>query len=92
MRDMTDQETSMMAWNDVNDIIDDLIRVLDDIEYNHEELREFKAPIARAIANMRSERAALESKASSLRVLPTRHVSCITAACLKRDLEAILST
>ena len=54
-------EAHLMAWADINDIIDELQDVLDDIESRHPDLNAFKAPIARAIANMRAERASIEA-------------------------------
>ncbi len=54
-------EATIMAWKDINDIIDDLQEVIHDIEDQHPELNAFKAPIARAIANMRAERKFLET-------------------------------
>jgi hypothetical protein len=56
-----DKEATLMAWADINDIIEDLQEVIDDIESQHPDLHTFKAPIARAIANMRAERASIEA-------------------------------
>jgi hypothetical protein len=54
-------EATLMAWADINDIIDDLQDVMDDIGSQYPDLHAFKAPIARAIANMRAERASIEA-------------------------------
>ncbi len=54
-------EATLMAWADINDIIDALQEVMGDIENQHPDLNAFKAPIARAIANMRAERASIEA-------------------------------
>lgn len=86
------QEKALMAWNDINDIIDELLRVLDDIETNHRELDAFKAPIARAIANMRADRTfsdARIAKALAPRVMRPQQVAFVTAEMLRDDLVAM---
>lgn len=52
----------MMAWEDINDIIEDLQEAIDEIETKHPSLHSFKATIARAIASLRAERACIETK------------------------------
>jgi hypothetical protein len=86
------QEKALIEWNDINDIIDELLSVLDDIETNHRELDAFKAPIARAIANMRADRTysdASLAKALAPRVMRSQHVAFVTAELLWNDLAAM---
>jgi hypothetical protein len=89
MSGITEHENGIMAWNDINDIIEELLSVLEDIEINHDELSAFKAPIARAIANMRSERASFEMEPVPSRAGSPQLVTCITSECLKRDLSVL---
>ena len=89
MSGTTEHENGMMAWNDINDIVDELLHVLEDIENNHEELSAFKAPIARAIATMRSDKAYVEMDPAEWRATRPRLVTCITSECLRRDLAVL---
>nr|MDO8110757.1 hypothetical protein [Candidatus Sigynarchaeota archaeon] len=56
-----------MAWDDLNDIIDELREVMDEIERDHPDLNTFKAPIARAIASLRADKASVEFGAKNAR-------------------------
>ncbi|MBN2153927.1 MAG: hypothetical protein JW839_20890 [Candidatus Lokiarchaeota archaeon] len=57
--------TSLMQWEDINDIIEDLQEAIDEIDVKHPSLHAFKAAIVRAIAGLRAERACLEASLPS---------------------------
>jgi hypothetical protein len=80
--------SAMMAWNGINDVIDELLGRFD-IESNHHELNVFKSPIAKAIATMRSERACFEKASDRSQAPRARHATYITNECLKDDTAAL---
>jgi hypothetical protein len=70
---MDGNEACLMAWEDLNTIIGELRTVLDTMDTEHPDLHAFKAPIARAIASMRADRAHLELTPGANLALLARH-------------------
>ncbi len=78
-----------MEWEDINDIIDELVSVMDDIETCHPELKAFKAPLARAIASLRAERAILDLLPRKPANPRAQQVDYVTNEGLKEDLASL---
>ncbi len=88
----------MMAWEDINEIIDSLQEAIEEIEERHPSLHTFKVSIVRAIASLRAERASLEAGMSSqdgpTTARPesrrTRYMTRIANERIREEIKAIL--
>ncbi|MEX2683437.1 MAG: hypothetical protein Q6373_017810 [Candidatus Sigynarchaeota archaeon] len=89
MEDKT-MEAAMLAWEDINDIIEDLQEAIAEIEKSPS-LKSFKAAIVRAIASMRAERASIEAKLPSMaRTRRLEYMTSIANERLRDEIKAIL--
>jgi len=84
-----------MEWDDINTIIDDLKEVMDGMDDDSPDCKEFKVGIARAIASLRADKISRENEplhsilagpGSSAR---NEYVKTIANARLREELKAV---